>query len=123
MYSCLLFFFFAIFDSGNYEIYLPDISIGYLSFSILFSSRGRDFTICFWLKTAQGGFFIEYAVAASREQNATLLLGLHFYKHSFDILFGSIKRYNNNNRKNNNNNNNNIILKRKNLINIYFLHT
>ena len=96
---------FAIFDSGNYEIYLPDISIGYVSFSDV-SSRGRDFTICFWLKTAYSGFFIEYAVAASREQNATLVLGLCFDKRSFDILFGSIRRYNNINNNNNNNNKN-----------------
>ena len=107
MLAIFYFLFFAIFDSGNYEIYLPDISIGYVSFSD-FSSRGRGFTICFWLKTAHGGFFIEYAVAASREQNPTLVLGLCFYKSSFDILFGSIRRYNNyNNNSNDNDNNNN----------------
>ena len=78
--------------SGNYEIYLPDIIIGYVSFSDL-SARGRGFTMCFWLKTAHSGFFIEYAVAASREQNATLVMGLYFHKDSFDILFASIRRY------------------------------
>ena len=87
---------FAIFDSGNYEIYLPDTSIGYVSFSD-FSAPDRGFTMCFWLKTAHSGFFIEYAVAASREQNATLVLGLYFHNHSFDIQFGSIRRYNNTN--------------------------
>ena len=91
MFAFVLFLFFAIFYSDNYEIYLPDISIGYVSFSD-FSSSGRGFTICFWLKTAYSGFFIEYAVAASREQNATLMLGLYFYKRSFDTLFGSIRR-------------------------------
>ena len=95
-FICYFFCFFAIFDSGNYEIYLPDISIGHVSFSDL-SSRGRGFTMCFWLKTAHSGFFIEYSVAASREQDATLVLGLYFHNHSFDILFGSIRRYNNNN--------------------------
>lgn len=88
----LLLFFLLLFDSDNYEIHLPDISVGYVSFSD-FSARGRGFTICFWLKTVHSGFFIEYAVAASIEQNATLVLGLYFHKHSFDILFGSIRRY------------------------------
>ena len=92
MHSCFIFCSVAIFDSGNYEIYLPDISIGYVSFSDL-SACGRGFTMCFWLKTAHSGFFIEYAVAASRGQNATLVLRLYFHNHSFDILFGSIRRY------------------------------
>ena len=105
MFALFYFLFFAIFDSDNYEIYLPDISIGYVSFSDFFS-RGRGFTICFWLKTAHSGFFIEYAVAASKEQNATLVLGLYFYKRSFDFLFGSIRRYNNNNNDNDNDNDN-----------------
>ena len=88
----LVFFFLLLFDSDNYEIHLPDFSVGYVSFSD-FSARGRGFTICFWLKTVHSGFFIEYAVAASIEQNATLVLGLYFHKHSFDVLFGSIRRY------------------------------
>ena len=89
-----MFVFLLFFDVGNYEIHLLDVSVGYVSFSD-FSARGRGFTICFWLKTAHSGFFIEYEVAASREQNATLVhvLGLHFHNHSFDILFGSITRY------------------------------
>ena len=87
-----MFFFLLFFDSGNYELHLSDISVGYISFSD-FSAHGRGFTICFWLKTAHSGFFIEYAVAASIEQNATLVLGLYFHTHSFDILFGSIRRY------------------------------
>ena len=90
----VIFFFFAIFDLGNYEIYLPDISIGYVSFSDL-SSRGGGLTMCFWLKTAHSGFFIEYTVAASREQNATLVLGLYFHNHSFEIVSAIIRRYNN----------------------------
>lgn len=83
---------FGIFDSGNYEIHLPDISGGYVSFPH-FPWRGSDFTICFWLKTKHSGFFIEYEVAASIEQNVTLVLGLYFHSRSFEILFGSIRRY------------------------------
>jgi len=87
-----LFVFLLFFDAGNYEIHFYDFSVGYVSFSD-FSARGRGFTICFWLKTTHSGFFIEYEVAASREENATLVLGLYFHNHSFDILFGSITRY------------------------------
>jgi len=82
----------VIFDSGNFEIHLPDISVGYVSFPH-FPWRGSDFTICFWLKTKHSGFFIEYEVVTSLEQNATLALGLYVHNGSFEILFGSIKRY------------------------------
>jgi len=87
-YTILLLFF----DAGNYEIHLHDFGVVYVSLSD-FSARGRGLTICFWLKTTHSGFFIEYKVAASGEQNATLVLGLHFHNHSFDLLFGSITRY------------------------------
>ena len=88
----LLLLLFGIFDTGNYEIHLSDISVGYVSFPH-FPWRGGDFTICFWLKTKHSGLFIEYEVASSMEQNATLVLGLYFHNHSFEVLFGSIRRY------------------------------
>jgi len=91
-YEEFLLLFFVIFDSGNYEIHLPDISVGYVSFPH-FPWRGSDFTICFWLKTKHSGFFIEYEVVSSIEQNATLVLGLYFHNSNFEILFGSIRRY------------------------------
>ncbi|KAL9987547.1 hypothetical protein ACROYT_G001872 [Oculina patagonica] len=73
---------------SNYEIHLPDSSLGYVSFSDI-SSSGSGFTICFWLKTENSGFFIEYKVAASIEQNATLVLGVYCGSHAFDIVFGN----------------------------------
>ena len=78
--------------AGNYEIHLPDISFGYVSFPN-FTWPSGDFTICFWLKTKHSGFFIEYEVALSIEQNATLVLGLYFHNRSFELLFGNIRRY------------------------------
>ena len=88
----LLLLLFGIFHTGNYEIHLPDISVGYVSFP-QFPWPSGDFTICFWLKTKHSGFFIEYEVAISIEQNATLVLGLYFYNRHFEILFGNIRRY------------------------------
>ena len=82
----------GIFSSGNYEIHLPDISFGYVSLPH-FPWPNGDFTICFWLKTKQSGFFIEYEVAFSIKQNATLVLGLYFHNRSFEVLFGNIRRY------------------------------
>ena len=82
----------VIFSSGNYEIHLPDISFGYVSLPH-FPWPNGDFTVCFWLKTKQSGFFIEYEVAFSIKQNATLVLGLYFHNLSFEVLFGNIRRY------------------------------
>ena len=88
----LLLLLFGIFDSGDYEIHLPDNSVFHVSFP-RFQRRDGDFTICLWLKTKHSGFFIEYEVTASIKQNAALVLGLSFHKGSLEILFGSIRRY------------------------------
>ena len=64
----------GIFDSGNYEVHLPGVNLGYVSFSDI-AHLEVGFTLCFWLKTAHSGFFIEYKV--TKEQNETLVLGVY----------------------------------------------
>ena len=75
----------GIIDDGNYEIHLPDSELGYVSFSDIVPAKGA-FTICFWLKTANSGFFIEYKTAASAERNETLALGIYCGNNTFDLL-------------------------------------
>lgn len=88
----LIFALLFVVDSGYYELHLLDSSLGYVTFTDI-SSSGKGFTICFWLKTQHSGFFIEYKVAASVEQNATLVLGIYCGNHTFDIIFGNKRRY------------------------------
>ena len=88
----LLFALVFVVDPGNYEIHLPDSSLGYVSFSDI-SPNNDGFTICFWLKTEYSGFFIEYKGAASKEQNATLVLGVYCGDYNFNIQFGDKRRY------------------------------
>lgn len=73
---------FGIFDPRNYEIHLPDIDLGYASFSES-SSLHKGFTLCFWLKTSHNGFFIEYKVA--KERGGSLQLGCYFSNDIFVI--------------------------------------
>ena len=64
----------GIVDPGNYEIDLPDVDHGYLSFSGI-THLEVGCTLCFWLKTERSGFFIEYKV--TKEQNKSLVLGVY----------------------------------------------
>ena len=61
----------GILGLDDYEIHLPDFSLGYVSFSDISPLR-YGFTLCFWLKTTYNGFFIEYKVAS--EQNESIVL-------------------------------------------------
>ena len=64
----------GIVEPGNYEIDLPDVDVGYLSFYDI-ASLDKGFTLCFWLKTEHSGFFIEYKV--TKEQKESLALGVY----------------------------------------------
>ncbi|XP_078357060.1 uncharacterized protein LOC144641914 [Oculina patagonica] len=75
-------------DGGDYEIHLPDIDLGYVSFSDI-SPLHLGFTMCFWLKTAYSGFFIEYNLVT--KQNETLLLGVYCHNNIFRTQLGNQK--------------------------------
>jgi len=79
----------GIFDPGNYEIHLPDIDLGYVSFSDVSPLR-VGFTLCFWLKTEHSGFFIEYKVAS--EQNETLVLGVYCHNDTLVLKLKKTRR-------------------------------
>ncbi|KAJ7371535.1 hypothetical protein OS493_024875 [Desmophyllum pertusum] len=85
----------GIFDPGNYEIHLPDIDLGYVSFSDI-SPLHVGFTLCVWLKTKHSGFFIEYKVAT--EENETLVLGIYLRKQHFWISTGEKEKQHPNGR-------------------------
>lgn len=72
--SLVSLFVLGIVDPGNFEIDLPDVDVGYLSFYDI-ASLDVGFTLCFWLKTEHSGFFIEYK--AIKEQNESLVLGVY----------------------------------------------
>ena len=82
----------GIINDENYEIHFPDSSRGYVSFSDIRQAKG-GFTICFWLKTSNVGFFIEYRTEASGDQNETLVFGLYCGNNTFDILLRNRRRY------------------------------
>ena len=49
------------------------------------------FTLCFWIKTKFDGFFTEYKVISSEdEEEAT---GFYFHKHTLEILLNRKQRY------------------------------
>lgn len=79
----------GIFDSGNYEIDLPDVDLGYLSFYDI-ARLHVGFTLCFWLRTEHSGFFIEYKVA--KEQNESLLLGVYCLNNSVSTQLANKRR-------------------------------
>ena len=83
----------GLFDPGNYEIHLPGIDLGYVSFSDI-SPLHLGFTLCFWLKTEYSGFFIEYKVAT--EQNESLVLGVYCGNNTFEVQLEKKGRYKHN---------------------------
>ena len=84
------FFSLELLDPGNYEIHLPDIDLGYVSFSDIPSLR-LGFTLCFWLNASYSGFFIEYKVAT--QKNDTLVLGVYCGNNTFEIQLKKKMRY------------------------------
>lgn len=72
--SLVSLFVLGVIDPGNYEIDLPHVEVGYLSFYDI-ASLAVGFTLCFWLKTDNSGFFIEYKV--TKEQDESLVLGVY----------------------------------------------
>jgi len=79
----------GIIDRGNYEIHLPNVDLGYVSFSDV-SPLHVGFTLCFWLKTEYNGFFIEYKIAT--EQNETLVLAVYCRNNTFVFKLENTRR-------------------------------
>lgn len=69
-------------EPDNYEIHLPDVNVGNVSFSDI-SPLLHGFTLCFWLKTAHTGFFIEYKVAS--EEGESFVLEFYFSNNTFPV--------------------------------------
>ena len=64
-----------VIDLDNYEIHLPDESLGYVSLSDI-PPLYVGLTSCFWLNTVHSGFVIEYKVVS--EQNESTVLGFYY---------------------------------------------
>ena len=89
----ILVFFISIIGSvslNNYHIKLPNSSRGYISFSDI-SPMEIGFTLCFWIKTKFDGFFTEYKVISSEDEEAAI--GFYFHKHTLEILLNRKQRY------------------------------
>ncbi|KAM7440722.1 hypothetical protein ABFA07_010120 [Porites harrisoni] len=78
-----------VIDLDNYEIHLPDESLGYVSLSDI-PPLYVGLTSCFWLNTVHSGFVIEYKVVS--EQNESTVLGFYYDKSTFRIHFYKIIR-------------------------------
>ena len=78
-----------VIDLDNYEIHLPDESLGYVSLSDI-PPLYVGLTSCFWLNTVHSGFVIEYKVVS--EQNESTVLGFYYDKRTFRIHFYKIIR-------------------------------
>ena len=73
-----------VIDLDNYEIHLPDESLGYVSLSDI-PPLYVGLTSCFWLNTVHSGFVIEYKVEST-------VLGFYYDKSTFRIHFYKIIR-------------------------------
>ncbi|PFX15365.1 G-protein coupled receptor GRL101 [Stylophora pistillata] len=73
-------------DDNNFEAHLPDSEYGYISVSDVVLDE-CCFTICFWLKTADRGFFMEYKTAGSAEENEALVFEI-YYGDTFSLQSG-----------------------------------
>lgn len=77
-------------DPDNYELHLPDSNVSDVSFSDI-SPLPHGFTLCFWLKTAHAGFFIEYKVAS--EQGDSLEFAFYCDNNTVGVQLDKNRRY------------------------------
>lgn len=77
-------------DPDNYELHLPDSNVSDVSFSDISPLR-HGFTLCFWLKTAHAGFFIEYKVAS--EQGDSLEFAFYCDNNTVGVQLDKNRRY------------------------------